>query len=159
MSGMTDTESKVRIVERGMGHSVPFLDGSVMSFLVRGSDTHDLVSFWEFTLPAGGQGPPPHVHHGHDEIFYLVEGTLTVYSADQPVEVGQGALVLVPKGAQHTFANPGSTRVRMVGTFSPARFENYFDELAEEFEKHGGARPDPSVIATLYAKYESELVT
>jgi hypothetical protein len=47
----------------------------------------------------------------------------------------------------------------MVGTFSPARFENYFDELAEEIEKHAGQRPDPSVIAALYAKYDSELVT
>jgi mannose-6-phosphate isomerase-like protein (cupin superfamily) len=159
MSSMTDSEGKVTIVERGAGHSVPFLDGSVMSFLARGSDTHDLVSFWEFTLPAGGQGPPPHVHHGHHEIFYVIEGTLRVYSADPPVDVGEGALVLVPKGAQHTFANPGSTGMRMVGTFSPARFENYFDELAEEINKHGGARPDPSVIETLYARYDSELVT
>jgi mannose-6-phosphate isomerase-like protein (cupin superfamily) len=159
MSSMTDSEGKVMIVERGAGHSVPFLDGSVMSFLARGSDTHDLVSFWEFTLPAGGQGPPPHVHHAHHEIFYVIEGTLRVYSADPPVDVGEGALVLVPKGAQHTFANPGSTGMRMVGTFSPARFENYFDELAEEINKHGGARPDPSVIETLYAKYDSELVT
>lgn len=159
MSSTTDAESKVRIVEPGMGRSVPFLDGSVMSFLARGSDTQDLVSFWEFTLPAGGQGPPPHVHHGHDEIFYVVEGTLSVYGADQPVEVGQGTLVIVPKGAQHTFANTGSARMRMVGTFSPARFENYFDELAEEINKHGGARPDASVIAALYEKYDSELVT
>jgi mannose-6-phosphate isomerase-like protein (cupin superfamily) len=155
---MTDTASKVRIVAPGTGHSVPFLDGSVMSFLARGSETDNLVSFWEFTLPAGGQGPPPHVHHGHDEIFYVVEGSLTVYSTDQPVDVGKGALVLVPKGAQHTFANPGTTPMRLVGTFSPAQFENYFDELAEEINKHGGARPDPSVIATLYAKYDSELV-
>lgn len=159
MSSVTDTESKVKIVEPGTGHSVPFLDGSVMSFLVRGSDTQDLVSFWEFTLPAGGQGPPLHMHHGHDEIFYVVEGTLTVYGADQPVDIGRGTLVIVPKGAQHTFANPGSVRMRMVGTFSPARFENYFDELAKEIEKNGGARPDPSVISTLYAKYDSELVT
>ena len=47
----------------------------------------------------------------------------------------------------------------MVGTFSPARSENYFDELAEEMNKHGGARPNPSVIETLYARYDSELVT
>lgn len=159
MSSTADTESKVRIVEPGSGHSVPFLDGSVVSFLARGSDTQDLVSFWEFTLPAGGQGPPLHVHHGHDEIFYVVDGALTVYSADEPVEVVDGTLIIVPKGAQHTFANTGSTPMRMVGTFSPARFENYFDELAEEINKHRGARPDPSLIAALYARYDSELVT
>lgn len=159
MSDKPTSDGEVRVVAPGTGHSVPFLDGSVMSVLAHGSDTHELVSFWEFTLPAGGQGPPPHVHHGHDEIFYIVDGELTVLTSDGSLAVGGGSLVIVPRGAQHTFANPGTTPMRMVGTFSPARFENYFDELAEEIEKHAGQRPDPSVIAALYAKYDSELVT
>ncbi|HEX7167128.1 MAG TPA: cupin domain-containing protein [Acidimicrobiales bacterium] len=138
---------------------MPFLDGSVMSFLATGADTNELVSFWEFRLPAGGQGPPPHVHNGHDELFYVIAGELVVHGADGDERVASGSLVIVPKGAQHTFSNPGDTEMRMVGTFSPARFERYFDELAAEIEKHGGARPDPSVIAGLYAKYDSELVT
>ena len=91
--------------------------------------------------------------------FYIVDGELTVLTSDGSLAVGGGSLVIVPRGAQHTFANPGTTPMRMVGTFSPARFENYFDELAEEIEKHAGQRPDPSVIAALYAKYDSELVT
>lgn len=159
MNEMTETHSTVRVVEPGAGHAVPFLDGSVMSFLARGSDTNDLVSFWEFTLPAGGQGPPPHIHHGHDELFYVIEGTLAVHTAGDTRDVAAGSLVIVPKGAQHTFSNPGSTPMRMVGTFSPARFENYFDQLANEIEKHGGQRPDSSVIAALYTHYDSELVT
>ena len=138
---------------------MPFLDGAVMSFLARGTDTDGLVSFWEFTLPAGGLGPPPHIHHGHDELFYVISGSLTVLTAGDPVDVEAGSLVVVPKGAQHTFANPGPTEMRMVGTFSPAQFENYFDELAGEIAKHSGQRPDSSVIAALYAKYDSELVT
>src|SRR5262245_57376628 len=123
------TSDTVRVIEPGAGHTVPFLDGSVMTFLARGSDTDDLVSFWEFNLPAGGQGPPPHVHNGHDEMFYVVEGDLTVFTAGEPRDVGPGTLVFVPRGAQHTFANHGTTPMRMVGTFSPARFEHYFDEL------------------------------
>jgi mannose-6-phosphate isomerase-like protein (cupin superfamily) len=153
------TSGQVRVVEAGTGHAVPFLDGSVMSFLAQGTETHDLVSFWEFTLPGGGQGPPPHVHHGHDEIFYIVEGRVTVFTDGDPLIAERGDLVIVPRGAQHTFENPADTQMRMVGTFSPARFEHYFDELALEIEKHAGQRPDPSVIAELYAKYDSELVT
>ena len=158
MGTEADVEQAVRVVEAGDGHAVPFLGGSVMSFMARGEDTHDLVSFWEFTLPAGVQGPPPHVHHGHDELFYVIEGRLTVHTETQPVTAAAGCLVIVPRGAQHTFSNPGPTQMRMVGTFSPARFERYFDELAEEIEKHGDRRPDPSVIAGLYARYDSELV-
>lgn len=156
---MSPDANDVRVVEPGSGHTVPFLDGSIMSFLARGSDTDELVSFWEFTLPAGGQGPPPHVHDGHDEIFYVVDGTLTVFTASDPINVHAGSLVIVPKGAQHTFANPADVPMRMVGTFSPARFEHYFDELATEIRKHEGQRPDPTVIAELYSKYDSRLVT
>ncbi len=129
-----------------------------MSFLATGDDTHGNVSFWEFTLPGGGNGPPPHIHHGHDELFYVVEGNLTVHTGSENLVVGPRSVVIVPKGAQHTFSNPGSEVMRMVGTFSPPRFEHYFKELAEEIAKHGGERPPTSVIARLYGRYESELV-
>ena len=92
-------------------------------------------------------------------MFYLVDGDLTVHTASGPLAVTKGSFVIVPRGAQHTFSNDGSVTTRMVGTFSPARFENYFEDLAQEIEKHEGQRPDPAVIARLYAKYDSELVT
>ena len=151
---MTD----VQIVQPGAGRQLPFLDGSTMSILATGADTHDLVSFWEFTLPGGGQGPPPHVHNSHDEIFFIVDGELTIHGADRDEIACDGSLVLVPRGAQHTFSNHTSAPMRMVGTFSPARFEQYFGELAAEIEKHGGTRPDAAVIDALYAKYDSAIV-
>jgi mannose-6-phosphate isomerase-like protein (cupin superfamily) len=150
--------TKLRVIEPGEGNHLPFLDGSVLTIMATGGDTHDTVSFWEFNLPAGGQGPPPHRHHGHDELFFVLDGVLTVHGEDGSRTVDPGALVVVPRGAQHTFSNEGAEPMRMVGTFSPAGFENYFGELADEIRKHAGARPDPSVIAGLYEKYDSELV-
>jgi len=37
-----------------------------------------------------------------------------------------------------TGRDEGTTTMRMVGTFSPPRFENYFAELAEEIANRGG---------------------
>ena len=150
--------TNLRIVHPGEGRQLPFLDGSTLSILATGTDTHDLVSFWEFSLPAGGQGPPPHIHHGHDEIFFIVDGELVVHGADGDSVAAAGSLVLVPRGAQHTFSNRSDAPMRMVGTFSPSGFERYFGELAQEIEKHNGARPDASVIDALYAKYDSAIV-
>ena len=106
-----------------------------------------------------GQAVEEHVNSEVDVLLVGVDGEGVVSIDGEPYALPPGHTVIVPKGAQHTFANPGSTRMRMVGTFSPARFEHYFDELAAEIAKHQGQRPDPSVIAALYAKYESELVT
>ena len=149
--------SEVRVVEPGAGHRLAYLDGTVMSFLARGADTHETLSLWELTVPAGGQGPLPHVHHGHDELFYVLDGDLTLRSAEESFVVSKGGLVIVPRGAEHTFSNEGLTEMRMIGTFSPPKFEHYFDELAHEIEKHNGKRPAPAVIGQLYAKYDSEL--
>jgi mannose-6-phosphate isomerase-like protein (cupin superfamily) len=150
--------SEIKVVPRGAGEAVPFLDGSTMRFLAGGEDTHGSVAFWEFTLPAGGQGPPPHVHHGHDELFYVLEGALVVHGAAGSQDVAAGGLVIVPRGAQHTFSNDSAEPMRMVGTFSPSPFEHYFRELAAVITRSGGERPDPSVIADLYRRYDSALV-
>ena len=151
---MTD----VKVVQPGQGDSMPFLDGSVMSFLVRGEDTKQAISFWEFTLPGGAQGPPAHRHNGHDEVFYIVEGELMVHTGGEPLAAPKGAMVIVPRGAEHTFWNAQDEVTRMVGVFAPSRFEHYFEELAREIDKHRGERVAPSVIANLYAKYDSELL-
>ena len=151
--------SCVKVVEAGQAPSVPFLDGSVMAFLVRGEDTAGALAFWEVTLPAAGQGPPAHRHNGHDEVFYIVEGALMVHTGGEPLRASTGSMVIVPRGAEHTFWNPLDSVTRMVGAFAPARFERYFEELAQEIEKHKGERVAPSVIAELYARYDSELVT
>ena len=81
-----------------------------------------------------------------------------MHTAGDDLVAGRGSLVVIPKGAQHTFSNAGTAMVRVVGTFAPAHFERYFHELAAEIEKHAGARPDPAVIGALYATYDSVLV-
>jgi hypothetical protein len=51
-----------------------------------------------------GSGPALlHVHHGDDEAWHVLEGTLRFRFADRTVDVGAGRTVFVPAGVPHTY--------------------------------------------------------
>lgn len=55
---------------------------------------------------------PPHIHLEDEEAWYVLEGKLCVQIDDAVHEVGVGAGILVPKGAKHTYWNPGPEPAR-----------------------------------------------
>jgi mannose-6-phosphate isomerase-like protein (cupin superfamily) len=50
-----------------------------------------------------GNMPPPHVHHDEDEVFYVLEGRLSLHTPDGMVEAGPGEAVLGPRGIPHAY--------------------------------------------------------
>src|SRR6187200_974467 len=50
-----------------------------------------------------GTAPPMHIHHGEDETFYVVEGTVTVYAGDEEIHLASGDYGFVPRGVPHAY--------------------------------------------------------
>ena len=46
----------------------------------------------------------------------------------------QGDFVVVPRGAQHTYTNPGDTPAEVLVLISPPGFEQHFIEMGEAVE-------------------------
>lgn len=105
--------------------------GVRVRFLVSGADTDGAWSLIEYTAPATFAGPAPHYHARTLELFYVVEGELTVESAGDVRVLSAGSLALVPAGVPHRFSNPGDQPCRFLVQASPAGLENYFPALAE----------------------------
>jgi mannose-6-phosphate isomerase-like protein (cupin superfamily) len=42
-----------------------------------------------------------HNHEHEDELFFILEGHLRIEMEDRTVELGEGSMFVVPKGAQH----------------------------------------------------------
>jgi quercetin dioxygenase-like cupin family protein len=65
---------------------------------------------------AGERGPDPHVHRGHTDAFYVLEGELTfaVGPEGQLVRVGAGGFAAVPPNVVHTFRNDGPAEARFL---------------------------------------------
>ena len=108
-----------------------------------------------FELSPGTVGARPHVHHAHDEHFYVLAGRLTVDTADGVVELGAGDLVSAPRGAVHGYRNESATTpVTALCLYTPPGYEQYFRDVHAAVA--GGADPTPELLAQLRARYATE---
>lgn len=96
-----------------------------MTVLIPGEQTNNAYTVLEMLIVPGG-GPPPHIHHREDELFYVLDGDITILAGEQTVRARPGTCVHVPAGAVHTFKNEGSRPGRLIIMYAPAGFENYF---------------------------------
>jgi mannose-6-phosphate isomerase-like protein (cupin superfamily) len=135
------------------GEQLRFLAASTMRLKLDGV-ANDGVAVYEYVSEPGVTGAPQHVHHGHDETFYVVAGTYQFTIGTDAHTLPPGAFLYVPRGTPHTFYNSGDTPGRIVGTFNPPRFADYFRELASIIEATDKA-PDHAAWVELYARYDT----
>jgi mannose-6-phosphate isomerase-like protein (cupin superfamily) len=62
---------------------------------------------------------PLHVHHGDDEAWYILDGTLGFRLGDREFEASAGSAVLARKGTSHTYWNAGPTEARYLLVMAP----------------------------------------
>ena len=94
-----------------------------------GADTGESFYLGEGLVKAGFPGPPPHVHDRLHDMFYVLEGTMTMRLGDETLELTAGSFVCVPPGVVHTFSNPSDAPVRFLNFNTPAGWEHYMRDL------------------------------
>ena len=97
------------------------------------------------------QGSPlPHIHRDHEELFYILEGSVVFTSGQEDFVASAGSLIFIPRGMRHAFKpNAGA---RMLFFVMPAGLEGFFKEMGEGF---AARRPETDVRAALAGKYDS----
>ena len=116
-----------------------------------GEDTAGAFFLSESTIAPGFAGPPPHRHEQLVDMFYVLEGVLTVRLGEETHQLEGGSFVCVPAGVVHTFSNPSDIPVRFLNFNTPAGWENYMRDLAET-AKAGPLTPD--VIGRVASRYD-----
>jgi mannose-6-phosphate isomerase-like protein (cupin superfamily) len=146
-------EARYVLLEPNGGESLRFLGVSTMRIKLVERTSGSIV-FYEYVSEPGVAGPPQHVHHAHDETFYVVGGDYEFTIGRDRIPLPCGAFLFVPRGTPHTFRNRGDEVGRIVGTFNSARFANYFRELAAIITDTGAA-PDRDTWTELYGRYDT----
>jgi mannose-6-phosphate isomerase-like protein (cupin superfamily) len=104
------------------------LIGAKVTFVT--TETGAPYELTEWDVEAGTQGPPVHIHHAHDEGFYVLSGHFG-FVLDGVTTYGKpGTHVLVPRGHAHSFWNAGAGPARLLHIVSPPGLEQYFRALA-----------------------------
>ena len=119
-----------------------------------GDDTGGSFFMQESVVPPGVPGPPPHVHERMHDMFYVLEGTLTVQVGEERHALGPGSFVCAAPGDVHTFANESDAPVRMLNFSTPSGWEGYMRDLADAVSSGGG----PEVFARLAEKHDLRVV-
>lgn len=127
-----------------------------LRILEDGHTTGHRLGVAELTIPAHVAGPPQHIHHKHDETFYVITGSPSFTCGISTVIAEPGTLVTAPPGTPHTFANPGDTTAVVLCTFTPDLYIDYFRELSRL--PAGPTGIDPKLIGEVMSRYATEIV-
>jgi mannose-6-phosphate isomerase-like protein (cupin superfamily) len=134
---MKPAETSLRdpvILGPGEGRSYPMgRIGAV--FKADGPETASRYSISEWWLEPHTQGPGAH-SHAEDDIFYVIEGTMSVLVGDAWTDAVKGSFVLVPGGTTHDFENRSSRRAGVLNLSIPGEFEPHMAGIAQWFAEH-----------------------
>ena len=120
-----------------------------------GDDTANSFFLSESVLAPGFAGPPPHRHQRLHDMFYVLEGTLTLRLGTNTRAAGAGTFVCVPPGVVHTFRNDSDAPVRLLNFNTPAGWEHYMRDVAAAAQQ---GPLTPEVIGRVASRYDFELV-
>jgi quercetin dioxygenase-like cupin family protein len=138
--------------------------GSLMTFLVDGTETQGRFALMEYKAKAGNE-PPPHLHEFENETLYLLEGEIEAYQGDAILRLTPGDCLFTPMGEPHAWYILTS-KVRMLIMVEPAFSDRYFREMGEptgEVSLPSGqstyAQSNPQHAITVGKKYGVKILT
>ncbi len=146
-------EAVIRQLGEGERHAAG--GSSAIVIKATGEDTAGSFFLSETTIDPGFPGPPLHRHERLHDMFYVLDGVLTIRLGDAMHELGPGTFVCVPPGVAHTFSNTSDAPVRFLNFNTPGGWENYMRELGEA-AKAGPLTQD--VIGRIASRYDFQIV-
>jgi mannose-6-phosphate isomerase-like protein (cupin superfamily) len=134
---MSFSNSELRnpvVLAPGQGRAYPMgRIGAV--FKADGSETQSRYSVSEWWLEPRTKGPGAH-SHAEDDLFYVIEGTMSVLVGEEWIDAARGSFILVPGGVTHDFENRGGVRAGVLNFSVPGPFEPEMPAIAEWFAKN-----------------------
>jgi mannose-6-phosphate isomerase-like protein (cupin superfamily) len=102
-------------------------------------------------VPAG-EMPPLHVHHSHDEGFYVLSGEVSLYMPGEQVTLRPRDFFLAPRGIPHVYRVSDDGPASWLVTSHPAGFEKFVAQVAAL------GRPDPETLTAVAAEHDIEIL-
>ncbi|MFI2859013.1 cupin domain-containing protein [Paenibacillus sp. JSM ZJ436] len=111
-------------------------------FLADGSETNDRYCVSEWWLDAQSDGPGPHCHEEHEELFYVIEGVMSFLVGDESLDAPKGTFIRIPPNVMHDFMNKSKARAGVLNFYMPGGFEEKMPSLVQWYEQHNQQNRD-----------------
>jgi mannose-6-phosphate isomerase-like protein (cupin superfamily) len=104
-------------------------------FKADGPETNQGYSISEWRLAPYTTGPGAH-SHPEDDVFYVIEGTMSLLVGDRWIDASTGSFVLVPGGVTHDFENRSAEPAAVLNFSIPGPFEHHMPAIVDWFGRH-----------------------
>lgn len=100
------------------------------------NETNEHYSVSEWWLAPNSGGPGPHSHEANDEVFYVLEGTVSFLIGDKWVDADKGTFLRIPAKTIHDFKNQTETKSGVLNFFIPGGFERNMPSIVKWFDEN-----------------------
>ena len=100
------------------------------------NETDNKYSISEWWLDPNSDGPGAHQHDDQDQVFYVLEGTISIFVEDRWINADRGTLIRIPRNTMHSFANRTSKKAGMLNFDIPGGFERNLPSMVKWFEEN-----------------------
>ena len=133
MSPAPRREPVLRLPGAGREYRMPAIRAV---FQADGAETGNAYSVSEWWLEPMSEGPGAHAHEANDEIFRIVEGTMSVLVGERWIDMPAGSTVVIPAGVTHDFANRTNAPAVVFNVFIPGGFEKNMPAIVKWCEEN-----------------------
>lgn len=102
------------------------------TFKADGEATSGQYAISEWWLEPNTKGPGAHTHP-EDDVFYVLDGTMSILIEETWMDAEKGAFVLIPGGVSHDFENRGKVRAGVLNFSVPGHFEKNMPAIQDWF--------------------------
>jgi quercetin dioxygenase-like cupin family protein len=120
--------------------------------LAHGDITGDNFGLVEMLDAPAGDMPPLHVHHTHDEGFYVLSGEVTLYTPGEKVTLRAGDFRLAPRGIPHAYRVSDDGPASWLCSSNPSGFEKFVARVG------GLNEQNPDTVASVAAEFDIEIL-
>jgi quercetin dioxygenase-like cupin family protein len=115
------------VVLPGQGQVSGTSPGRAFALKLLGGATGDSIMLFEETVPAGTKSTF-HLHHGSDEVAYVLSGEVTFRIGDETTVGGPGTCAFMPRGVPHAWKSTGPETGRVLFLYTPAEAGGLLEE-------------------------------
>ncbi len=157
MSFLGEGHDRSVLVPAGSATTIRLASGAVAGFVAPGALTEGRFGLFRWDAPARSGGASLHFHRTFSESFFMLSGTMDLWTGATWQPRTAGDFLYVPEGGIHGFRNDGDEPASLLILFAPGPpRERYFEELAEIGRT--GRQLSPEEWTDLYARYDQFMV-
>lgn len=99
-------------------------------------ETQQRYCISEWWLEPHTNGPGAHLHEKNHDIFYVLEGTVSILVGDKWLDASKGSFILIPENTKHDFKNQTDSKTGLLNIFIPGGFERNMPSIVKWFQEN-----------------------